>query len=160
MNTVLPVRRQPTDNPAWVTIEDDEVTLFDLALDYGSYGLVAHDYLAGSHFTDIGFGESVILGFEDGRQVSYIIIEVQEYQAVHPQSVTSDFTELLSGERMSVAKVFFRTYGIANRVILQTSIKRDNVEAWGRRFLVAIPDSLMTQPYIRLSALGDRRWCR
>ena len=130
----LPVKQQPY--PAFVTEEDDEFTQFSLASDYGSTGLLAHNYLAGRHLPEITIGEEIYLVYESGIIHKYTVIEVLQFQTVNPYSVYSDFIPT-TGDRLTVEELFELIYNRPGFLILQTSIATEESGAWGRLFVIA-----------------------
>ena len=123
------------------------LTQFSLASDYGSLGYYAESY---SPFLVIEVGDIVRL---DGEL--YRITERQEYRAHSPYSIYSSFTDLKTGEFLTVEEVFFRTYGIPDRLVLQTCIGRYGEPAWGRLFLIGI--KLDKSPVVKVQ-LGKYEW--
>jgi hypothetical protein len=135
----LPIARQPRGNTSFVSSVPDEITLFSMTQKFGSFGLLAHNYLAGEYFYDLGENAELQLILADGSFIPYEIMEVHEFQAVQPNSIKSDFIDLRSGETISTRELFMRMYGTAGYLTLQTCLERDGNMEWGRRFVVARP---------------------
>jgi hypothetical protein len=129
---LLPIGQQPY--PAFVTEEEDEFTEFGLAADYGSIGLLAHNYLAGKYLPEIETGEIIYLTYTSNVTHKYIAIEFWRFQALDPYSVYSDFILTVTGDHLTVEELFDFIYNRPGSLILQTSIAPG---AWGRLFIIA-----------------------
>jgi len=130
--TCFLIIQQPENNPAWVSLEENIVTEFSLARDYGSIGLLAHNNLVGKEFHKLKYNDKIIL-----NNKVYRVIAIKEYQALSPLSPYSDFK--INNKILSVEELFLSIYGIPNRLILQTSIDKYNNSCWGRKFIIAVP---------------------
>jgi len=130
---------QPADQPAYVSSQTDTLTQFETASRFGTIGLLAHNYLAGKDFFLLEEGQPLYLVYGDGRVESYILKEFMRYQALEPQSVTSDFIDLASGEKVSASQLFLKVFNRPGDVTLQTCIYADGNASWGRLFIVAEP---------------------
>jgi hypothetical protein len=136
----LPVGQQPKNNAGYVTRKPRQATQFDMAEQYGTVGILAHNDLAGSDFSNIEIEHYAIVVYGDGRLEYYIINEVQKYQALSPTSTFSDFVNLDgSNERISAGDLFNRVYAPGNRLVFQTCIEAQGDASWGRMFLIAEP---------------------
>ncbi|MBI9046961.1 MAG: hypothetical protein JEZ06_20915 [Anaerolineaceae bacterium] len=136
----LRVVQQPNNNAAFVSSFDGEATQFLLAFTVaGNIGLLAHNYLAGRYFFDLRPGDIVQLIYGDGSYWEYEITDIQEYQALSPNSPTSDFIDLRNGNRLSATGLFYQVYGGEFHLTFQTCIARDNRSEWGRLFPIAMP---------------------
>jgi hypothetical protein len=136
----LRVVQQPSNDPAWVSTNDGEATEFLLAFVYaGNIGLLAHNYLAGRYFFNLEDGDIVQLIYGDGSVFDYEISQILEYQALQPESVDSDFVDLLTGETLTATNLFYTVYGGDHHLTFQTCIDRDNNSEWGRLFPMAYP---------------------
>jgi hypothetical protein len=143
----LPVIQQPSDSngkpldPGFVSRNDNEATQFLYAYIFanGNIGLIAHNFLAGRFFFDLTEGDPVELIYGDGSVEEYVINHIEEYQALFPESATSDFVDLITGETISATDLFTRVYGGEKRVTFQTCVDRDNNASWGRLFPIAFP---------------------
>lgn len=133
----LPIVQQPASQASFVSTENNTVTQFNMASQYGTIGLLAHNYLAGDHFFKIVKGQDVVLVYGDGKTKTYHIDDIQSYQALSPYSVYSNFIDLAApGKKLSSTDVFNRVYGQGNVLVLQTCIKVGNEASWGRIFLI------------------------
>ena len=140
----LPVRQQPLANFAFVSSEQEEATQFALATQYGSIGLVAHNTLAGKHFFDLAEGDQITLIYGDGHQVTYLITQIFQFQALSPASPYSNYSDLKNPTSiMSAKSVFNFIYKAKDRLVLQTCIAKGNIDSWGRLFVVAEPVSTL-----------------
>jgi len=129
---------QPSDNPAFVSSKPDAVTEFVLASRFGSIGLLAHNTLAGDHLDELDIGSKVILIYSDGISIEYTVNEVRSYQALDPSSPYSSFQSTSQPNQIiSSDQLFMETYGVPDRLILQTCISNDDDDAWGRLFVIA-----------------------
>jgi hypothetical protein len=133
----LPIIQQPAMQPSFVSAENNVLTQFRMAGQYGTIGLLAHNYLAGDHFFKIVKGQDVILVYGDGKTKTFRIDDIQSYQALSPYSVYSTFIDLASpGKKISSTDLFNRVYGQGNALVLQTCIKVGGEASWGRIFLI------------------------
>jgi hypothetical protein len=139
----LPVAFQPAGNPGFVSTSPEKVTYFSTAEEYGSIGLIAHNNLAGSEYSRIAINDEILLIYGDGRIHKYRVSEIREYQALSPYSPYSSFKNMADPEKtFSYRDLFFDTYGVSGRLILQTCIARDDIDSWGRLFVIATPISI------------------
>jgi hypothetical protein len=149
----LQVVQQPASNPGFVSSEAYTVTQFGMAANYGSIGLLAHNNLAGNLFFNIDTDDTIILVYGDGRLEYYDVTEVREYQALSPYSPYSSFVDLSNpGQTLTFEDLFYDTYGIGGRVVMQTCIAQDGVDSWGRLFIIA--EKLETEPINYSSSYG------
>lgn len=147
-NTSFRIVQQPVGKGNFVTNLPDFVTEFQLASNYGSIGILAHNYLAGQYFFQISRGQKLKLIYSDKSTSSFIVTKVQQYQALSPNSPMSDFVDLNTGEYLTASQLFKRIYSNqTGNLILQTCIFNDQNPTWGRLFVIAEP--LITQPLSR-----------
>src|SRR5688500_18530280 len=90
----LPVVQQPSGNAGHVSSNDGQATQFAMASQFGSVGLLAHNYLSGKSFSQIAVGQEVRLVYGDGRVEYFIVAEVLQYQALQPNSPWSSFRKI------------------------------------------------------------------
>ncbi|KAF0111420.1 MAG: hypothetical protein FD147_903 [Chloroflexi bacterium] len=137
-----PVLQQPNGKPAYVSSENNIVTQFSVTKKFGSTGLIAHNYLAGALFSEINQNQEIVIIYGDGSQVNYTVTEVRKYQALSPTSPYSSFINLDDPDRtISYKELFYETYALEGKLILQTCIAKGNSDSWGRLFIIAeIPD--------------------
>lgn len=134
----LSVVQQPAGQPGYVSTSAGSVTQFSFANPYGSIGLLAHNYLAGSQFFSISNGDKINLVFGDGHAEEYIVSEIRKYQALSPTSPYSSFVDLSQPEiTLTYEDLFYDTYGVCGRLILQTCISNNGSDSWGRLFIIA-----------------------
>lgn len=124
---------------AFVSEQPNVVTQFGLASQYGSQGFLAHNYLAGGAFTNIGIGQTITLVYGDGSTREFQVTGTQRYQALSPDSTQSNFVDLGSGEQISASTLFHKVYNNKNSLVLQTCIEQDGISTWGRLFITAVP---------------------
>jgi hypothetical protein len=156
----LPVIQQPAAQPAYVSSDNNVLTQFSMASQYGTTGILAHNYLAGDNFFKIVKGQDVVLVFGDGKTKTYRIEDIQSYQALSPYSVYSNFVDLSAPtSKLSSTEVFNRVYGQAGALVLQTCIKVGSESSWGRIFLIGREKSdtaqvsIQAQRAMRMAAL-------
>lgn len=132
-----PIVQQPASDPAWVSSNFGEVTEFRIVRQHtGNEGLLAHNYLAGGSFFALAPGDVARLVMGDGSVMEFEIYQIHSFQALNPNSATSDFLNLDTGEKISASEVFYRMYGGQMTLTFQTCINRDNVSTWGRTFII------------------------
>lgn len=136
----LPVVQQPVGNTNYVSPKNGVVTQFASAALYGNIGLLAHNYLSGSNFSQLDIGHEVRLVFEDGRVKDFVVTEILRYQALEPKDPYSSFQNLDNGEEiLTVRQMFDRAYVGDHHLTLQTCIAADGISSWGRLFVIALP---------------------
>lgn len=134
----LSVVQQPAGQPGYVSTFDGNVTQFSFASQYGSIGLLAHNYLAGRQFFVISNGDEIDLVYGDGHAEEYIVSEIRKYQALSPTSPYSSFVDLSQPDlTLTYEDLFYDTYGVGGRLILQTCISNNGSDSWGRLFIIA-----------------------
>lgn len=132
-----PVVQQPTGSAAFVSTQDSVVTQFALAAQYGTVGILAHNYLAGSAFFDLSDGQDIYVVYGDGETAHYIISEVRQFQALAPYSPYSEFIDLETNARYTSSSLFYEVYSRSDTLVLQTCIAADGIDSWGRLFVIA-----------------------
>ena len=137
----LRVVQQPDSNPAYVSSEPETATYFTMVQQYtGNTGLLAHNYLAGLYYFDLLPGQVIVLIYGDGHTEEFVVSDREEYQALSPNSPTSNFVDLESGATLNTTDMFYRVYGGADRTTLQTCIAQGSVDSWGRLFVIALQE--------------------
>jgi hypothetical protein len=106
---------------------------------YGVTGLLAHNYAAGRLFFELELGDDVKVVYGDGQVKRYQVNAVLRYQALQPDSPTSDFVDLASSQQLSASEVFTRVYAGGEHVTFQTCIAAGGQGSWGRLFVIAEP---------------------
>ncbi len=136
----LRIFAQPAADPGYVTSQPDAASLFGLAMQYGTTGLLAHNYLAGQSFLTLAKGQQVVVILADGTRHHYRVSSVRHLQALSPWSPRSNFVDLDGeGEVLSASQLFHQVYNGADRVVFQTCIELDGNPVWGRLFVTAEP---------------------
>ena len=135
----LNVAQQPASNPAFISNNSGEVTQFGLASNYGSLGLIAHNYLSGNDFFLLSQGQIITLVYGDGSTASFIIDEIRSFEALQPSSAYSEFIDLDFGGKLTASELFHDMYNENNALVLQTCIENNGISTWGRVFIIAIP---------------------
>jgi hypothetical protein len=150
----FPVLQQPADQPGFVSTKEGVVTQFGMAANYGTIGLLAHNYLAGSSFSNARINQVIVLIYGDGSTHFYHIYAVQRYQALSPRDPYGALKNLDDTKTYSVEEVFYNTYGLgAQNLVLQTCIASGDEDSWGRMFIMAHP--LERQDILLLTSLNS-----
>ena len=81
----------------------------------------------------------IYLIYGDGKTETFIVREFIRVQALSPNSVTSEFVDLDTGERLSSTRLFFKVFNRPGNLTLQTCINAEGNLSWGRVFILAEP---------------------
>ncbi len=135
----FPVVQQPTGDTGFVSNDSGVVTDFAMADKYGVTGLIAHNYLAGADFFTLQIGDVLDVVYGDGTIKAYRVAEIRRYQALSPNSASSNFVDLSTNENMTASQLFKRVYMGAPHLTLQTCIQQGSEDSWGRLFVIADP---------------------
>lgn len=136
----MPVVQQPQNQAGFISSSDGNVTDFRLARDYGSIGLIAHNYLGGKLFDQFNVGQTFYLVYGDREVVAYTVVRIDQFQALSPNSPYSNFVNLDGTEgKVSAEELFYQMYGQEDAVVFQTCIEKDGNSTWGRLFITALP---------------------
>jgi hypothetical protein len=136
------IAQQPSGNAGYISSTDGVITEFRLAKDYGSIGLLAHNYLAGEQFSELGLYQQVVLVRGDGQLQLYTIVKIERYQALSPTSPYSNFLNLDDQDQtLTAADLFYHVYDQDNALVFQTCIEKDGEWSWGRLFITAMPSA-------------------
>lgn len=135
------VIQQPSGQPGYVSAIAGVVTQFGLATSYGSTGLLAHNFAAGAQFDELEVGDVLYLVLGNGTYSRFVVTELQQYQALSPDSATSQFIDLSTRVEISASQLFTQVYAVPNRLVLQTCIQNGNEDSWGRLFVIAEPEA-------------------
>jgi len=135
----LPVAQQPAGEAGFVSSKLGEVTQFGMAAQYGNVGLLAHNHLSGSSFSQLAIGQEVRLVYGDGTVEYFVIAQILKFQALEPTSQYSSFRDLSNNELLTSEQLFNRVYRGERHVTFQTCIAGAESLSWGRLFVVAIP---------------------
>lgn len=135
----LPVVQQPAGDAGYVSDLPGAATQFRFAAQFDVVGLLAHNYLAGAIFSELAAGHEVRIVYGDGRVDYYVVSKIYRFQALSPDSPTSNFVDLDSGEFYTAAQLFGLVYQGGDHVTFQTCIWRDGNASWGRLFVIALP---------------------
>lgn len=136
------VVQQPNDDAAFVSTMEDVVTEFSMAKKYGVTGLLAHNFLAGADFFSVEIGDLIHVVYGNGEILTYKVVDIQSYQALSPNSASSNFVDLETSENLAATQLFKRVYMGGHHLTLQTCIQQDGEDSWGRLFIIA--DSLQS----------------
>ena len=133
----LPIEQQPASNAGYITTKENQATQFGLAAQYGSIGILAHNFLAGEYFFELSEGMTITIVYGDGSSDEYLINSIQQYQALSPYSPYSEFIDLETNQQLTATDLFYRVYDNDNTVVLQTCIEANGIDSWGRLFVSA-----------------------
>lgn len=134
----LKVVQQPAADPAYVSTEPGAATYFTLVTKMtGNTGLLAHNYLAGVYYYNLRPGQSVVIIHGDGSTAEYVVSDIDNFQALSPNSPTSNFVNMSTGETLTATDLFYQVYAGSSRTTFQTCIAQGNEPSWGRLFVVA-----------------------
>lgn len=142
---MYPIIQQPIGYPGYVSMEDKVITQFNMATEVGNVGLLAHNFLAGSTFTQLALGQEVNLIYGDGKIESFVISHVYKFQALSPNSPTSKFNDMETGITISAEELFRQVYRGERHVTFQTCIEANGISSWGRLFVIAEPKQISDQ---------------
>jgi hypothetical protein len=132
---------QPNDDPSYVSPVNGVITEFGLAKSHGNIGLLAHNYLAGASFSKLTPGQEIRIVYGDGQIEYFFVEEILRFQALEPNSASSNFIDQETGQRLSTSDLFQRVYTGKRHVTFQTCIYADGNFSWGRLFVIAVPAS-------------------
>jgi len=139
-STSFQIVQQPEGNSNFVSPLPNYVTEFRTASYYGTVGLLAHNYLAGRYFFEVLPGQEIELVYEDDHKQKFVVTLIQKYQALSPNSPSSDFIDLETGESFTAHQLFRKIYqNQSGNLVLQTCIYADENPTWGRIFIIAEP---------------------
>lgn len=152
----VPVIQQPSGQAGYVSTAADTITQFAAASKYGTTGLLAHNYLAGSQFFSLNHGSVITLVYGDGSTQYFQVSAVMQFQALSPNSPYSNFVNLANpGVTLSSSDLFYQTYGLGDVLVLQTCIEQGNEPSWGRLFVIAEPVDMVADLAFANSPLAD-----
>lgn len=135
-----PIVQQPVGNDEFISPWENIVTQFSTASGLGSTGLLAHNYLAGKTFAALQVGQKFYLIYGDGTTATFTVSDILHYQALEPNSKSSKFEDLKTGNTLTYSELFAEVYNRPGQVIFQTCIESENKSAWGRLFVIAEPN--------------------
>ena len=139
-STALQIIQQPAEDDNFVTSFPNYVTEFRAASNFDTIGILAHNYLAGQYFFQISTGQELELVYGDNHIEKFIVTKIQRYQALSPNSPSSDFIDLASGGYLTASQLFNKVYkNQTGNLVLQTCIYADQNPTWGRLFIIAEP---------------------
>lgn len=139
----MDIVQQPSNQPGYISPEEEKITEFRLAKEYGTIGLMAHNYLAGKAFFQLEAGQAIYLVYGDGEVEAFTIAEVKRYKALSPNSPYSEFVDLENKNvQVSAEDLFYQVYGQDGTLIMQTCIENEGISTWGRLFIIAIPGAV------------------
>jgi len=132
---------QSADNPGYVAPVEGVVTQFSMAAQYGTIGLLAHNYLAGENFFNLMPGQEVRIIYGDGTISTYTISSINSYQALDPYGTGGSFIDLNTGVTYTAGEMFALYYQGGDHMTFQTCILQGGNSSWGRLFITATPSA-------------------
>jgi hypothetical protein len=137
----LPVHEQPGGDESFVSSDTNSVTRYGTPGSYGVIALLAHNYLSGRAFFNLRQNQEIIVVYGDGRLDRFRIASIQNFQALSPNDVRSDFLDLNvpNGSLLTYSQVFDRVYKQSGTLVFQTCIEVNGEYSWGRMFIIAHP---------------------
>lgn len=137
----IPVVQQPGGNPDYISDRNGTVTQYQRPSQYGVTALLAHNTLSGQLFFHLKASQELDLVYGDGRVARFSITSVQSYQALTPDSTSSDFIDLNgpNQSQLTHTQLFDRVYTTTGQLVLQTCIAANGNPTWGRLFVIATP---------------------
>ena len=139
----LPIAQQPAGNAGYVSSQSGEVTQFGMAAQFGNVGLLAHNHLSGSDFSNLAMGQEVRLVYGNGKVEYFVITQVLKFEALEPNNPYSSFRDLNNDEFLTDGQLFKKVYGGERHVTFQTCIANAESLSWGRLFVLATPKTQM-----------------
>ena len=133
------VVQQAKGHNEFVSARQNTVTQFNLASQFGSTGLLAHNYLVGERFSLLKENQIFYLVYGDGQITTFVVTDILRYQALNPNSPSSEFINLATNDSLTASELFSKVYQRPGQVILQTCIAAGNNSSWGRLFVIAKP---------------------
>jgi len=135
----LPVVQQPAGDYSFVSPANDIITQFGSATYFNVIGLLAHNFLSGSLFNQLTFGQTVIIVMGDGSTRRYFIRESTVFQRLQKSAISDKFVDLNTRESYSTLQVFNRFYRGDHHLTFQTCLEKDGDLDWGVLFVTALP---------------------
>jgi hypothetical protein len=137
----LEVVQQPTDDPVFVSSQQNTLTQFRQASTMGnSVGLLAHHSKAGKNFDRFVPGDDIYLSYADGKTEHFVVTKVYHFKALDLDNPWGNFIDLENGKRFSAKELFYKVYGGSDyHLTLQTCIETEESAFWGRLFVIAEP---------------------
>ena len=124
---------------AEVSTAPGTATQFGMAQNYGVVGLLAHNYLSGQEFFELGVGQPINLVYGDGRIEAFRVTRILRFQATIPESANSSFINLDTQKGTDAEGLFRQVYMGSRHVTFQTCIENEGNSSWGRLFVIADP---------------------
>jgi len=147
------VASQPPGNNSFVSNEHQTLTRFQLADQYGTIGLLAHNTHAGAVFNELQIGDTIKLQYKQQKSVRYRIQSFRKFQAQNPNSPYSALIDLEDGTRYSASELFMNIYGAGHQLVLQTCLSKNGLKNWGRLFVIA--EEIPPQPQVNYIPTPD-----
>ncbi len=135
----LRVIQQPEGDPAYVAAIDGVATQFNQAAKMNITGLLAHNFSAGRYFSLLKPGSPITIIYGDGTTRNYSVDLILQYQAMEPNSPSTNLKDLNTGEILTAGQTFQKVYSGNHHLTLQTCITMDGLDTWGRMFIIAYP---------------------
>lgn len=133
------VVQQPAGMGDFVSPWQNIVTQFRLASEFGSTGLLAHNYLAGETFALLQQGQEIHLIQGDGRVSTFVVTDSLRYRVMEQESASATYVNMEDHTSLTHSGLFTKVYNRPGQVIFQTCIQAGNDLTWGRLFVIAEP---------------------
>jgi hypothetical protein len=150
----------PVVDTAGVSKVDGTVTEFGAAEQFGVTGLLAHNRLSGRYFRQLFVGQRILLVYGDGHLEPYRVRQIRRYRATAPLSAYSDFVDLDTQQWLAGDDLFTSAYQGARHVTFQTCIAKDGISSWGRLFVIAEPEEVLSAADGELPQASVNRACK
>ena len=125
-------------NPAYINSSWGTATYMYQVKQYtGNDGVGAHNNFSGASFFGLYSGQDVYLIYGNGSYRDFSVSSIKRYQALSPNSPTSNFVDQSSGQTLSATNLFYAIHRGSVRLTFQTCIYRDGEPSWGRYFVIA-----------------------
>lgn len=132
--SLMAVVQQPTYLPAFVSAYN--VTQFNPVREYGSIGLLAHDYGAGRMFENVSEGNFITVTLSDGTEVRYVVSEIVRARALEWGNPYSDFTLAPDASAGAVDDTRITSTQLVRRVFRQGYLTLQTCEGRGGRLFI------------------------
>ena len=100
--------------------------------------MLAHNYLAGSSFAWINYGDEVQVTTSNGNIEYYVVNNIFRFKASNPNDFTKPFIDEGSGQSHSARGLFNIAYK-SGMVTFQTCITKGGTATWGILIVQAVP---------------------
>lgn len=110
---------------------------YEFAKQNGNIGLIAHNYLAGSSFGWINYGDEVRVTTTSGSVEYYVVYNIMKFKATDANNFSKPFIDQNTGQTISAKEVFDKAYK-SGMVTFQTCISGGGSSTWGILIIQAV----------------------